>query len=392
MTPTPAPSPLRVLMVSPTGVFGGAERVLVGLAEHAGRHDIDVATIVLGPGPLASKLRDVGGQVVEIDRGRLRDPRAWWRTTTAIAAVGRSFNADVIVGNMAMGQLYTFRAARRLGIPGAWIQMDEPRGLRSLGGVASVLPANLVLCCSTSVARRQRHMRRTPAVSVLHLGTDVQRFAPSPKATARQLVGLSLDGPVVGMVGRLQEWKRQDVFLRAAAKVVTRHPAARFVLVGGPVLGWEGDYPERLRHLADELGIADNVVFAGNQSDVAPWYCAFDITVNCSELEPFGMVITESMACERPIVAVASGGPAEVIENGRTGVLVARSDPELIAAALTDLLDSPERCSEMGRAARRSVIDHFSVDTMIATLAAQLNGLVKPRVGMRSRAGVSRVR
>lgn len=157
--------------------------------------------------------------------------------------------------------------------------------------------------------------------------------------------------PLVGIVGRLEEWKGQKIFLRAAALVATSHPDARFLVVGGALLGWEGDYPLRLQRLAKELGIDERVYFAGHQDDVYPWFDAMDVVVHASSAEPFGLVIVEAMALGKALVASDSGGPAEIVEQGTSGLLVGHGDHAAMAKAVADLLSDPARRARMGRAA-----------------------------------------
>lgn len=124
------------------------------------------------------------------------------------------------------------------------------------------------------------------------------------------------------MVARLQPWKGQELFLRAAALVARMRSDVRFAIVGGAILGWEGDYPQRLRALAAQLGIEDRVFLAGHQADVYPWFDALDLSVTASVGEPFGLVTVEALALRKPVVGVRSAGTAEIIEDGVSGLLV----------------------------------------------------------------------
>src|SRR5437764_15378541 len=110
------------------------------------------------------------------------------------------------------------------------------------------------------------------------------------------------------MVARLERWKEQALVLHAARHVAAMREDVRFVLVGGAILGTEGPYPEKLRLLARNLGLAERVHFAGHQADVYPWFDALDVVVHTTRAEPFGLVVAEAMALAKPIVALRSGG------------------------------------------------------------------------------------
>ena len=159
------------------------------------------------------------------------------------------------------------------------------------------------------------------------------------------------NNPTVGIVGRLQPWKGQEVFLQAAARLAEVREDIRFIVVGGAILGWEGSYPDDLRRLADDLGIADRVHFAGHQSTSHPWYDALDVVVHASFGEPFGLVLVEAMALGKPLVATGVGGPLEIVEDGTSGLLVPPGDPERLAEAVERILADPGLASTLSRGA-----------------------------------------
>ncbi|MGZ4403629.1 MAG: glycosyltransferase, partial [Gaiellaceae bacterium] len=172
------------------------------------------------------------------------------------------------------------------------------------------------------------------------------------------------DKTIVGIPGRLQAWKRQDVFLRAAGILSEQHSSLRFLVIGGAILGREGVYPDELRRLAAELGLGDVVHFAGHQPDVYPWLDALDIVVHASSGEPFGMVIAEAMALGKPVISVADGGPLEIVEDGRSGLLVAPGDPARLAAAIDRVLADGTFAAALGAEAERRARSLFSEDHM----------------------------
>jgi glycosyltransferase involved in cell wall biosynthesis len=155
----------------------------------------------------------------------------------------------------------------------------------------------------------------------------------------------------VGIVGRLEPWKGQEIFLRAAARLAKARADLRFMVVGGAILGWEGSYPDNLRGMAADLGVADRVHFAGHQADVYPWYDALDVVVHASFDEPFGLVLVEAMALGKPLVATNVGGPPEIVEDGTSGLLVPPGDPEQLARAVERILADRGLASALSRGA-----------------------------------------
>lgn len=340
---------MRVLFVAPVAVAGGVSEVLRALTAPRERRPYEPSVLFLRPGPAVQRLCRPSGTVDCIDVGRMRSPIAVGRGVRSVAGRLRRLRPDVVVGLEPSAQIYVALPARRLGIPVVWQQHAavDPRSI--VGRVARSLPAAAAVANSEYVALGMRSRTRCPVV-VVRPGVDTRRMAAADGRGPRRSIGLSDDDPLVGIVGRLQPWKGQHLFLRAVAGLVDRHPAARFVIVGGAEMGWErGDYPEQLRVLARRLGLGDRVTFTGQVDDAAEWIAACDVVVSASDAEPYGLVVCEAQAAGTAVVAVASGGPLELIEHGVDGVLCDR-DAASLRAAIDRLLADDELRATIGRA------------------------------------------
>jgi glycosyltransferase involved in cell wall biosynthesis len=176
---------------------------------------------------------------------------------------------------------------------------------------------------------------------------------------------LDLPRPLVGMVARLAPEKVPADFL-ALAKAVG--PMATFVLVG------DGPLREELQKQA-----GSNVVFAGFRDDMPAVYASLDILVQPSYREGMPMTILEAMASGVPVVATRVGAAADVIEDGRTGVLVDAGDVEAMTAAVTGLLADGQGRAAMGSAARQAVDEQFTVEVMAGRYAEQYRRVLQGR-------------
>jgi glycosyltransferase involved in cell wall biosynthesis len=207
---------------------------------------------------------------------------------------------------------------------------------------AARLPAAAIVCVSASSAAAQRRLTPKRNVVTIHPGAAIEDIQAARGSGAEIRRRRSWNGsPVVGIVGRLEPWKRQDVFLRAAALVAAAHPDTRFAVVGGAILGWEDSYPDDLVRLAGQLGIAEHVHFAGHQEEPWAWMDALDVVVHASRDEPFGLVLVEAMALGKPLVATRGAGASDIVEDGVSGVLVDPDRPQELADAIGGLLDDP---------------------------------------------------
>ena len=157
--------------------------------------------------------------------------------------------------------------------------------------------------------------------------------------------GLS-DRPTVVCVARFRAQKGHAELLSAFALVCRDIPGARLLLIG------DGKLADDLRRRTRELGLVRNVEFRGATEDVWPQLAEGHVFVLASLYEPQGIAVLEAMAAGLPVVATAVGGIPELVEDGRTGVLVESHAPEQMAAALVKLLQTPDLCRRMGEAAR----------------------------------------
>lgn len=198
-------------------------------------------------------------------------------------------------------------------------------------------------------------------VSTLHPPVDLRRFDPSIDASQqRRDLGLGDEDLCFGIPGTLLKWKGHEVFLRAARLVMESVPEARALVIGGAPDGSRA-YPEELRRLARDLGIAQRTVFTGFRRDVPEMLQLLDVVVHASvSPEPFGRVIAEGMAMGKPVVAAGAGGPLEIIEHGRTGLLVPPDNPEALANAIVAVLSDRVLARRLGENARAAAEARFS--------------------------------
>ncbi|HEY2594589.1 MAG TPA: glycosyltransferase family 4 protein [Chloroflexota bacterium] len=198
---------------------------------------------------------------------------------------------------------------------------------------------------------------------------DPRQFTPevagAGRASMRQRLGLPGDAPVIACVARMTRWKAQHTVIDAFAQLRAHFPQARLVLAGLPgdtALEGPGDYRDYLVRRAESLGLSEVVSFPGflSQTDMPCFYGAIDVLAHPSHEEPFGLVLVEAMASEKPVVAIDGGGVPEIIANGRDGYLVPREAPGKMAEAVQRLLCDPQHARAIAQAGRRRVLEAFT--------------------------------
>jgi glycosyltransferase involved in cell wall biosynthesis len=364
------PDQLRVLFVAPVSVQGGANEVLLALADPGDDAAYDAFVAVLRPGPLIDRLAAHKVRHVLLNATRMRSLPNAVSVMRRLDRIIASWKPDLVFSSEAGAHVYAALPAAHHKVPALWRQPARP--VRDpIGFVANRLPARAVAVASDFIAAEQR-LVGSREVAVMRPGVATARMDGADGAGLRSEQGIARDDVLVTIVGRLQPWKGQDVFLQAAALVAKRHAAARFAVVGGAEMGWEtGDFPGALRELAATLGVSDRVCFSGQTDHVASWYAASDIVVHASDHEPFGLVLCEAMLMGCAVIASDEGGPREIVAHEATGLLVPRTATAL-ASAMHRLLADPTERRRLGDAARELAGREFTSNRMIRDFEALL--------------------
>ena len=341
---------MRILQVCSVTTFGGGERHLADLSHALSdlKHDVYAASV---PGsPLSAEL-----SFLPEGRTLALSPRNYLKNLTALAAFVRAHDIEIVHAHAAR-DYHVGAMAVRLASRGRLVLTRHTLfPLRRIN--RHVLSnAGRVIAVSEAVAEslRQNGVIESSKITVVHNGIDIDRFA-------RARAG---DVPVVvGTVGHLAPIKGHDVFVRAAALISARRPEVQFVVIG------EDKSPQMhhrrsLESLISELGLKDIVATPGWQDDMPAVLSSLTVFVSAARSEPFGLAIVEAMAAGLPIVATASEGASEILEDGRTGKLVPVDDHHALAQAVNELLDNPVECSRLARNAQLAAREHYSLTRM----------------------------
>lgn len=186
-------------------------------------------------------------------------------------------------------------------------------------------------------------------IVVMRLGIEMDEFARRDRAESRRALGLSIQGELVGIVGRLTPIKDVPTFLRAVAELIRARPSVRALVSG------DGEEADGLRSLARELGIEDRCSFIGWRTDLSTVYSALDVLALSSLSEGSPMSVLEAMAVGCPVVATRAGGVPDLISDGKDGLLVPPRDPSALAGAIARLLDDPGLARSLATSAHARV-------------------------------------
>jgi glycosyltransferase involved in cell wall biosynthesis len=207
--------------------------------------------------------------------------------------------------------------------------------------------------------------------TVVRLGLDLQYLTTHQPGRLRPELGVPVDAPLIGIVGRLVPIKALDLFLEAASLLAEDHPDARFAIVG------DGELWDPLHDQVSARGLAQRVHFTGWRQDLAAVYSDLDIVVCCSRNEGTPVSLIEACAAGRAVVGTQVGGIPDIIAAGVNGLLVPSGDAAALAAAVSDLIRDPARRRLMGLAGRQLVMERHGSDRMVTEVKAVYTALLE---------------
>lgn len=370
-------SRIRLLQFVNNFAIGGTERQFVDLAERLRPDTFELHVACLRRwGPFRERVENLGVPVSEYRLKSLYRLDAL-RERLRFARYARRHKIQIVHTWGFYPNLFAIPAARAAGVPlvvasirdmGAGLTPLKKRAHRAICRLADCIIANADAVRDWLVAEGYDAEK----VAVIPNGIDVSRF-PGGGGTGRLQgeLGLPPGSRLVAVLSHLSPLKGLGDFLEAASLVATRVPDARFLLVGdrlradGEQVVRDYTYRKELERTARRLGLDGRVIFTGYRTDVPELLSDVSVSVLPSHTEGLSNTLLESMAAGRPVVATRVGGTPQVVEDGATGLLVPPHDPAGLSRAICLLLEKPELAAHLGREARRSVLERFSIERMV---------------------------
>ncbi len=363
----------RILFVSSEGRLGGAETsLLLHLKSLDGRFACSVACPA--PSSLAQALAAQGIETHPLPPPpacRYRSRRGvawWWAAVRGLVTATRRTRPDLIHANTFYAGTAALLAAlvtRRKLIVHARDLVDFGTLVRCYGWYADRLVAVSGAVKKELVSRGVRPDK----VEVVPNGLDLDAIrlpGAGPEASAPRPA--PREDFVFAHVGQFAPWKNHEIFLRAAEQVARDLPRAQFVIVGDDLFGRNSLYKRTLYYSARYCAAADRIHFWGWRTDMEDVWPAVDCLVHTAETEAFGRVIIEAMAHGIPVIATDRGGPAEILQAGRTGVLVPPRDVETLRRAMLRVARDAPFARGLAVAGRRYACSHFAASRTAARM------------------------
>lgn len=370
----------RICHVIDSLYLGGSERQMVEVArrQKAAGYDVYVACL-RAEGPLLSVLQEARVPIAEFSpRGSLLRPRGIYQICR-FARFLRKQHFDIVHSHDLWSNLMGIPAARMARVP---VVISSQRDLGHLDwytprrrGVIARLHrmASAVVANAGAVQEFLVRELKVPAqhIRVVRNGVEWERFAGPRLDRSHVLPAARSEDMLITLVANMHgTTKGHAVLIEAAPEICARHSEARFVLVG------DGEERRNLEARVSAAGLDGRFFFLGRSSDVADVLGISDIFVLPSEAEGMPNAVLEAMAANLPVVTTAVGGVLEIIDDGRSGLLVPPRDSAALGAAILRLLDDPEFASRLARSGAAHVRAEFGFARVLANLEELYDSLL----------------
>jgi glycosyltransferase involved in cell wall biosynthesis len=365
---------VRILHVVGRSQRRGAETFALELAAALDSCSHDDSVVALAPAPNGSTDADLPVLTNEVLVAPLAAAAAAWRLHRFIRRGG----VDVVLAHGAVPARAAALARRRGGpllvwkriSPGAW----RPGQRRWWRTVARRMDA--VVALTPQIEREMRTLGFNGPVWVIPNARSPGRFVAVDRRTEaahlRAQIGVAYDVPLMGFVGNLGREKRPERTLDVLARVLGQGQQAHLVVVGdGPL---RGSFESQVR----ERGLGEHVSLLGHRPDIERLYGGIDLLLLTSDVEGIPGVAIEAQMAGCPVVSFPTGGVAEAVEDGLTGVVLDRPDAALMAEQVLLLLRCPDRRNRLGRQGRRRA-DMFSTARVAGDYSTRLIDLYERR-------------
>lgn len=371
----------RILYVSRTAQIGGGEVSLLNLVKRLDKELFLPIVVVSTEGPLVERLKAIGVRtkltpLMEFSRHKWL---SFFIAAIRLAFLIRKEKIDLVHANSIYVAEQSYLAGKLAGI----LCVCHIRDLVPILGAGKVRSMafrkmDRLIAISDAVKRDLVEKLNIPEdkITRIYNGVDTREFNPGISGDRfRQEFNLG-SRKLIGIIGRLSPEKGHEIFLKAGRNIVKNRDEVMFVIVGNSEIGPK-DYKTKLEAMAQELGIKNRVIFTGFRDDIPRVMAALDIVVVPSLAEPFGRVIVEAMAMEKPVIAANSGAVPELISDG-SGLLIESDSIKGLESAIVYLLENNRECKRLGERGRKVAIERFDTSFNISEIERLYNKLLLP--------------
>ena len=302
--------------------------------------------------------------------------------TNKITRIAKQHHIDLIHTNTAATLEGSF-VSKRLHIPQLWSIHEIIVSPQIMYNVTSNLIAKYSSITITDSKAVKEHLDasgyfKENAVKVIYNGVDSNRFKPDNDCSyLYEEWNIPKSARIIGMMGRVNSWKGQGDFLKAANIIMAKFPDVYTVFVGAAFEGEEW----REKELADAIAQSpykNRIINKGYRTDSEGIYKLYDVFVLPStNPDPLPTVVLEAMATGKPIVGYKHGGVCEMVKDGYNGLLAEVRKPEDLANKIEALLEDDEKRTTMGENSRKRLLEKLSIEAYVQNSSTEYDRLIR---------------
>jgi glycosyltransferase involved in cell wall biosynthesis len=356
---------VRILQINSASTFGGGERHFADLSNTLAARDHEVFAALRPASAVRERLALPEANVVTLPLRNALDIES----ASELARFIREHEIEIVHAHLARDYPVAAFAVRLARNARLVITRHVPFALNGLHKFALANVAR-VICVSEGVARRVREQRifADEKICVVANGIEFARYddalADFDRDNYRRTSLQTNARLLVGTVGELSETKGQEDFVRAAAIVAQKLDDVEFFVVGEDN-SRDGRTRRRLEEIASEENLRGRIHFRGYAPDLPRLLAALDVYVSASRAEAFGLATVEAAACGACVVATATDGSREIVEDGVTGRIVPVGDVEGLASVIVEILEDEDERACLSAKASASVRERFGLERMV---------------------------
>jgi glycosyltransferase involved in cell wall biosynthesis len=384
--------PRHLCLVAPADFMGGAELFVKDLALFVAEREDFQLTVITSQNDILEKILPRSSRILKMDFPRLKEVslnalKNFSSTSKALEKKIAEVDADLILSNTIRGHILCAKIKKSMGKPLAFMVHDFT--FPKLAFAWAKGKADQIFTCSQSVKQDLlKKGAKDDQLKVIPPGVSEQLFRAKTEESSFAM--LKSQQITVGIIGRIDPWKGQGQFIKAAELVLKSQSVSKSLMLGASnkisyqflVIGESSSYDLKTEQFAQELeddikrkNLEERIKFMGFLP-IEEALARLDILVHASIApEPFGRVIIEAMAAGVPVVASKLGGGSEIIKQGEDGILIDPEDTEDLASAINLLASDQGLREKIAQQARVKVREKYLLKDVISKLLSSLDQL-----------------
>jgi len=368
-----------ILFLNKISQLGGAEISLLNLVQDIQKYGYRPVVVLGSYGPLCKRLKKLNIKIYiyPLDFPHLKNPIPFLKSLLFLYHIIKTEKVQLIHSNTLWDNQYGVMAAKLVGIPhilhvrGFSEQKASWKSFYNMGSIA--------ICNSKNTKRKfLKYSKFRKRTEMVYNAVDTERFKPNLKSRqkARQNYGFKEVDFIMGMAGRLAEEKGQLFCLKTLLPILKKNSNCKVLIAGDAKIHPDTKYPGEILSFIRHNHLDGCVIMTGFVEDMNGFYNAIDLFLLPSFREPFGRVLIEAMATEKPVIASRVGGVPEVVDNEINGFLVNPHDADSWCECIDKLINDKSLRVQLGKAGRRKVLEKFTLGNITSKIVSMYDELL----------------